>query len=69
VAQSVLFLPVLWCRQISDHPEESLAKFGCIPDMKVKECKDPSVYSYKSLANWGKKIWKKSSKSGRSGFF
>jgi hypothetical protein len=30
-------LRILWCSQSGDHPENSLAKFGYILDMKVKK--------------------------------
>jgi hypothetical protein len=32
----------LWCCQTGDHPQEDLAKFGYIPNMKVENFKKPS---------------------------
>jgi hypothetical protein len=32
-------LRIFWCSQSDDHPENNLANFGCILDMKVeKQC-------------------------------
>ncbi len=36
------FFSILWCRQTGDHPQEDLAKFGYIPNMKVENFKKPS---------------------------
>jgi hypothetical protein len=33
----------LWCKQTSIHLENNLAKFGYIPNMKVKQKEDPSI--------------------------
>ncbi len=40
-----LFLKrILWCSQCDDHPENNLAKFGCILDMKFRKNKIKSFY-------------------------
>jgi hypothetical protein len=57
----VFYLPILWCSQSGDHPENKLAKFGYIPEMKVLKKKDPSslkIWQFrkkKSIKIW--QIW------------
>jgi hypothetical protein len=36
------FSSILWCCQTGNHPQEDLAKFGYIPNMKVEKFKKPS---------------------------
>jgi len=37
------FFPNLWHSQTGDHPQEDLAKFGYIRDVKVKNFKNPNI--------------------------
>jgi hypothetical protein len=37
-------LRILWCSQSGDHPENNLAKFGYMLDMRVAKNQIPSVF-------------------------
>jgi hypothetical protein len=40
------FLSILWCNQSGNHPENNLAKFGYILDMKVGKKKKKTEYFF-----------------------
>jgi len=44
-------LRILWCSQSGDHPENNLAKFGYILDMKIEK-QNPSIFlaTYRNLS-------------------
>jgi hypothetical protein len=37
-------LRILWCSQSGDNPENNLAKFGYIVDVKVEKEQNPSIF-------------------------
>ncbi len=51
LSQSGFLLRILWCIQNGDHPENNLAKFGYILDMKVGKKQKPPMFlaTYKNL--------------------
>jgi len=51
------FLRILWCSQSGDHPENNLAKFGYILDMKIGKRKTESFYILSYLLELIIKIW------------
>jgi hypothetical protein len=43
-SQAGFLLRILWCSQSDDRPENNLAKFGYILEMKVEKKQNPSIF-------------------------
>jgi hypothetical protein len=65
-------LRISWCTQSGDHPENNLAKFGYIIDMKIAQNNKIFLYSWLPSGSYYKtlEIWNFfNSKSGKFGLF